>query len=400
MSAYKSQINKGTRNLILPKIQSNQTAQISQKNPISLVSQIKILTKYKQKEAKNSPRTPNIIYDYKDIPKIIPNNKIKNNNNSNLLHKLLRSENIHDLVMDNIQLNNNNDLFEQIEKKKKNIYNLYPNFQNSKTFDEITKDELVLEQKTKDFNKKLISLYGKHSSKFHSKKEDDSQKINDILHLDLKSIKDENINNNDKNNNNNQLSSRNPNNYKNMNLFRKKMAFHFRFMQNNSTKKKKLNKSFKSKNKKMNKILQISKSIPDILLYEIKSINNTNKNNNIINSYDNNKKLEEENLQNYKAVKEYGFLSPYKGNRYIGNFYDYYKSNNCLNEKNLIFSQNKNYNNNIIYEKINKINDEDELSQFNNNKLSSENSENGDINAKIIKKNGKSGMIHLSSLLL
>ena len=43
MSAYKSQINKGTRNLILPKIQSNQTAQISQKN-ISLVSQIKILT--------------------------------------------------------------------------------------------------------------------------------------------------------------------------------------------------------------------------------------------------------------------------------------------------------------------------------------------------------------------
>ena len=44
MSAYKSQINKGTRNLILPKIQSNQTAQISQKNLISLVSQIKILT--------------------------------------------------------------------------------------------------------------------------------------------------------------------------------------------------------------------------------------------------------------------------------------------------------------------------------------------------------------------
>ena len=44
MSTYKSQINKGTRNLILPKIQSNQTAQISQKNLISLVSQKKILT--------------------------------------------------------------------------------------------------------------------------------------------------------------------------------------------------------------------------------------------------------------------------------------------------------------------------------------------------------------------
>ena len=296
--------------------------------------------------------------------------------------------------MDNIQLNNNNDLFEQIEKKKKNIYNLYPNFQNSKTFDEITKDELVLEQKTKDFNKKLISLYGKHSSKFHSKKEDDSQKINDILHLDIKSIKDENINNNNdkNNNNNNQLSSRNPNNYKNMNLFRKKMAFRFRFMQNNSTKKKKLNKSFKSKNKKMNKILQISKSIPDLLNQEIKSLQNI-KNMNL--SHGNAKKLEEDNfIINKKFIKDYGFNSPFKGNRYIGNIYDYYKSNNCLNEKYLIFSPRQN--DAFISEKINQICNENNSSIHNNK---NNNKRNEKIKGAKIKKNEKSGMIHLNSLL-
>ena len=305
----------------------------------------------------------------------------------------MRGDNINNLVKDNINLKNNNDLFEQM-KKKKNIFDLYQNFHKN-DFSEMTEDEAILEQKSKNFNNKLIHLYRLHSSKFHPKKDDNSQNIKDVYDKQINLFKKErsNIWNNSRFNNKNQKIM------KNMNKFRKNIAFRYRFM-NNSTKNKKIKNNFKSKNKKMNKILQISKSIPDILLYEIKSINNTNKNNNIINSYDNNKKLEEENLQNYKAVKEYGFLSPYKGNRYIGNFYDYYKSNNCLNEKNLIFSRGKNYNNNIIYEKINKINDEDELSQFNNNKLSSENSENGDINAKIIKKNGKSGMIHLSSLLL
>ena len=289
--------------------------------------------------------------------------------------------------MDNIQLNNDN-LYEEIEKRSKKLLNLYQK-NNSENINNEGKNSI--EQITKEFNMKLVSLYGLHSSKFHSKNDEDSQNINDILNSEIKSMKTKDKSYN-KFLNCTHLSSRN--NLDNMNMIKKKLAFRYRFL-NNSKNNRVLHKSFKSKNKKMNKILQISKSIPDILLYEIKSINN---NKNFNNSDYNNKILEEENsFQKYKIIKDYGFLSPFKGNRYIGNIYNYYKSNNCLNEDKLIFPQNKNNNNNIISEKINKINEEEYSSSPNNNK---KNDISGEINPKKIKKNEKSGMIHLNSLLI
>ena len=298
---------------------------------------------------------------------------------------------MHDLVVDNAQLNNDNNILEEMEKRKNKFLNLY----QKNNFEKINKDDKnSFEQITKEFNMKLMSLYGLHSSKFHSKNDEDSKKINDIINSEIKTLKKENITK-DKSYrkilNNSHLSSRT--NSKDMNMIRKKLAFRYRFLKN-STKNRGLQNSFRSKNKKMNKILQISKSIPDILLHEIKSINN---NKNFNNSYYNNKKVEEDNsLQNYKVIKDYGFLSPFKGNRYIGNMYNYYKSNNCLKMEKLIFPQNNYNNNNIISEKINKINEEEYLSPPNNNK---NNGINGELNTKIIKKNEKSGMIQLSSLL-
>ena len=239
----------------------------------------------------------------------------------------MRDDDINNLVVDNINLKNNNDLFEKMEKKK-NILDLYQNFYKNNNYSGVNKDEVILEQKNKDFNNKLIHLYRLHSSKFHPKKNEMSRNINDIYKQQINLLKKE------KNN----IWNKNQKNTKNMNIFRKNIAFRYRFL-NNSTKNKNVSNIFKSKNKKMNKILQISKSIPDILYQEIKSIQNINLNN----SHDNAKKIEEDKFFiNKKIIKDYGFNSHFKGNRYIGNFYDYYKSNNCLNEKYLIFSPRQN----------------------------------------------------------
>ena len=137
------------------------------------------------------------------------------------------------------------------------------------------------------------------------------------------------------------------NNYKNVSDFRKKMAFRFRYM-NYSPRKLNLKKIFKVKDEKMNKILKISKSIPNFLLSHSNS--SKNKNNFGIKNLENNEGL---NLKKeYKdniGKKEYGFNSPFKLKRYIGNLYDYYRSNHSLNENYLIF---KNSNTNNINENI------------------------------------------------
>ena len=286
--------------------------------------------------------------------------------------------------MDNINLNNNNDLFEEMEKRK-NRYNLFQNASKNETNSQLDDVEIVLEQKNKDFNKKLISLYKIHSSKFHLKKDEYSEHINKILNKEIKSLKKSNILN----------KSQEKLNIKNLNKVRKNLAFRYRFLKS-STKNKNVKKNFEVKNVKMNKILQISKSIPDIILHEIKSMQNDMKKNN---SYMNDKKCEDNNFyKNYNINKDYGygFSSPFKGNRYIGNLYDYYKSNNCLNEEYLIFG--KDSHNNYIYEKINQ-NNQDVLPLNHNNKINflKINEKKG---KEKIKKNEKSGMIHLKSLLI
>ena len=369
---------KKYRKLSLPKIQINQMIRTSE-IPFSLKSEKDIKTK-------------NIIYDYKNIPKLIQRNKINNNNNNdkyNLLHKLLREDNIHNLVMDNINLKNNNDLLEQMDKRK-NRFNLFKNTYKNETYSQIDDAEIVLEQKNKDFNKKLISLYRMHSSKFHLKNDIYSDNINNILDKEIKLLKKEKSNNI----NYNEFNKKNQNNIKNLNKIRKKMAFKYRFL-NNSTKNKNIKKNFELRNIKMNKILQISKSIPDILLYEIKSMQNNIKKNK---SYLNDKKIEDNNFYvNYNIDKEYGLYSPFKGNRYIGNIYDYYKSNNCLSEEYLIFGKNE-QDKNYIYEKVNQNNKKDiflnNISKSNNSKI------NGKNDRLKVKKIDKSGLIHLSSLLI
>ena len=129
---------------------------------------------------------------------------------------------------------------------------------------------------------------------------------------------------------------------------------------------------------------------------------------NIDNNYEHIKKIEEEDLYNTnKAVKGYGFSSPFKGNRYIGSLYDYYKSNKCLNEANFILSESKynndkdNDNNNEHIRTINKEK-KNTLSQIDNKKSKSKKIINRNENITIIKNktSSKIGIIELSSLLL
>ena len=269
---------------------------------------------------------------------------------------------------------NNKILFEH-NKNHKNSFESSQKFDNNDFIfnDKINEEKDELLKKSKEFYKKLISLFGLQN---HSK---NGEHIKNTLNL--KSIKEENI----RLINNKGLLEKKKNNLQNLGLLRKKMAYHYRFI-NNSTKNKETKKNFKMKNKTMNKILLISRSIPDILFQEIKSMKNSKKN------YNKYKIYEDDNLfQKNNEFINYRFFSPFKGNRYVGKIYDYYKSNNCLNEEKLIFGKNQNYSiNNRGKSPSDQLEKNDDYKLINNN---------GQIKKTKIKINEKSGIIHLSSLL-
>ena len=108
------------------------------------------------------------------------------------------------------------------------------------------------------------------------------------------------------------------------------MAFRFRYM-NYTPKIIDIKKGFKLKDDKMNRILKISKSIPNLLLKD--SRKNENEGNNDDNLFNKDNIFDRNN-----RFKEYGFITPFKFNRYIGDLYNYYRSNSYLNENNLIFN--------------------------------------------------------------
>ena len=183
-----------------------------------------------------------------------------------------------------------------------------------------------------------------HSSKFHSRKIEKEKDISDRFNEEINLLVNKREKSNDKiyfENNKNKFFNK-IQNYKSIGQYRKKLAFRFRYM-NYSPKKININKNFKIKDDKMNKILKISKSIPNFILKDI----NTNKNQN--NKYkrsfdelynDEYKTNKDNNINLYTSRRELGFISPFKFNRYVGHIYNYYRSNHSLNTNNLIFNDN------------------------------------------------------------
>ena len=299
--------------------------------------------------------------------------------NSSLLHKLLRNNNsnLHNLVIDNMKLNNNieNDLFDQIKNKRRNRID-YRNSNKSQVDDDIS--EKYLEKKNKDFDNKLISLYRLHSSKFHLD-EGNSKNINDIIKMEIINLKNEKVHKYKILQKNDYILDNHE--FKKMNDFRKKMAFYYRFI-NHPLKSRSLQKNIEIQNQKFNKILHMSKTKQNLLLFNMKLGKNNNKN--IDQSCDN-------------CKEKNSLLSPFKGNRFSGKIYDYYKSNNWLIKDNYVFPESKCKNNdNNIYEEINSINNEDHADKV-DSKCDKKKIKNNRINSSI---SNKKKIIQLNSLLL
>ena len=286
---------------------------------------------------------------------------------------------MHNVVIDNIKLNDHTDIFQNL--KKRNLPELNQNYSyetlNDANGNTNIYESILMKRKIKDLNNEFISLYRIHSSKFHSRKEENEKKINDKLNEEMNMLIKDNKNNEKLNLWKEPINFKGQHSYKNIFEFRKKMAFRFRYM-NNPSKKIKIKKNFKIEDEKTNKLLKISKSIPNIFLKEEKTVNKANKeiNNNSENSFED-------------RDKELGFSSRFKLHRYSGNLYNYYKLNNPLNKNHLIFNENGSNNN--------MNNEETNLFKFDNN-----NNNAPIINTKNIKKirvNQRSKIIKLSSLL-
>jgi len=241
---------------------------------------------------------------------------------------------MHNLIIDKIKLNDNtDDHFEELQRRKNNIFEENETNKNNAFFGDIN-NEKSLENKNKDLDNKLLSLYRLHSSKFHKQK--DVKLKDDLLNMRLNLLKKSDIEKyNSKNNSILKL--------------RQKVAFKYRFMNNLTNKsispEKKKMSNFKKQNEKMNKILKISKSIPDVLYKEIKTMKTDEKNMRNI----------ESNSESVQKSNDYGFNSSFKTNRYLGNIYDYYKNNIPLYLKNNVFNNNTNISNHIAYNNNKKI---------------------------------------------
>jgi len=209
---------------------------------------------------------------------------------------------MHNLIIDKIKLKNKvNDHFEDLKKRQHILFEQVEN--NNSIFGEVN-NEKSLEQKNIDLDKKLISLYNFHSNKFHKPKF--IKLKDDLLNMRLNLLKKSEIE---------RLNSKNNNS---VSRLRQKIAFKFRFMNDANKNKNKKLINYKKQNERMNKILKISKSIPDILYKEITTVREKIENN-------------KNNFENSKNTIDHGLYIPIKSKRYSGNIYDYYKSDIPLN---------------------------------------------------------------------
>ena len=209
---------------------------------------------------------------------------------------------MHNLIIDQIKLNDNiDDHFEDLQKSHRHIFEKMENTKDNDLNWEIN-NETSLEKKNQDLDKKLLSLYKFHSSKFHKNK--DVKLKDDLLHMRVNLLKKSEIEKiNSKNNNS-------------ISKLRQDIAFKFRFLNsinnNNITFKKRKIGKFKKQDEKMKKILKISKSIPDILFKEIKEmkINNPLYKNNYINlKLINNKHSKNKTINSNRVKKDFFSLN-------------------------------------------------------------------------------------------
>ena len=152
-------------------------------------------------------------------------------------YQILKTENIKELARNNLQSNKN--IFSYIKDKSKS-----------------TKNNIVEKLTKKDsdniYTNKIKNIIRMHSSKYHPEKAIKNS-LNNEFDMILKKLK---YGQYDSNNDDREIK------------YRQRLAFKYRFLQND---KNITPLNFKKMNMKMNKLLNISKSIPNYLLKNIKS---------------------------------------------------------------------------------------------------------------------------------
>jgi hypothetical protein len=300
---------------------------------------------------------------------------------------------LHNLIVDKIKFKSKiNDHFEDLQKRQS--YLNEQNETNNSIFGEVN-NEKSIEKKNNDLDKKLISLYQFHSNKFHKPKfiklKDDL--LNMRLNLSKKS----------------ELENLNSKNSISVSKLRQKIAFRFRFMNNIPSKNnnKPINQkkfiNYKKQNDRMNRILKMSKSIPDILYKEIGTVRENEEN--IKNNF----------IENSLNSIGHGLYNSFKSKRYTGNIYNYYKSDRPLYfGSNTLIAEKTSKNNEYFNKLINKegknknaisIIDENpgekNIKSSNSNKSRINKNNNTKINKDYIKKTllKKDGYFKLNDLL-
>ena len=143
---------------------------------------------------------------------------------SPLLLKLLRNENIHNIAVDNMNLNDDNEIIQNLQKKTiipdfQQNYRSFEIFENNNNYEDLSKIN-----KFWDLNEAFISVYRLHSSKFHSRKEENSKSLNQKIKEEIDMLIKEK-NNRTKmmimNNSNINKSIKNKSIYKNINELKK-----------------------------------------------------------------------------------------------------------------------------------------------------------------------------------
>lgn len=266
-------------------------------------------------------------------------------------------------------LRENNNIFSYIKKK------------NRRLLKKINK-RLETVEPDNPYGNEIQEMVRHHSSKFHAQKEEKNKSLLEEFDEEMKMLKSPkkkmpwDINNNKKKN---EII-----NEDNILRYRKRMAFRFRFMSENKKNKKSKKNIIAQNNKKMNKLIKISKSIPNFLRDALNSESDLDKKNK---GYD--AAIHSERISN-EEDKSITNMSPIDSDKdafeNIEPSYDNDNDNDNYNENKIYNNPNFHkdyikmiYNSADYFDNYNNEHQKDELSNKNIDRIISYNDDNTDI---------------------
>ena len=269
-----------------------------------------------------------------------------------------------DLAKDYLRENNN--IFSYIKKKNRRLLKKI-----NKRLETVEPDNF--------YGNEIQEMIRLHSSKFHAPKEEKNKSLIEVFDEEMKMLKSPkkkmpwDINNNKKKN---EII-----NEDNIMRYRKRMAFRYRFMSEKKNNKKSKKNIIAQNNKKMNRIIKISKSIPNFLRDALKSesdLNNKNKGYDAAIQSERISNEEDKSITNMSPIDSekdiYENFEPSYDND-VGN----YKENNLYNNPNLHKDYFKMIYNSVDYFDNYNEHKKDDISNKNTDRIISYNDDNTDI---------------------